>query len=291
VVVGGAGKTPVALEISRRLLERGRTPAILSRGYGRRGREDRVVAEATPWEEAGDEPALLKRRLPGTLVLVGRRRASLARRAVSLGADALILDDGLQHLALARDLDVVVIDASNPLGNGRRLPRGPLRERPSTALRRVGSRGLLWLTRCDLPRDGRTASLVDSAREAGLTGPVESAFVPSAPVDRRRAVLFAGIARPASFEALLRTAGVTVLGTRWFSDHHRYRDRDLGELRIAAASSGAEVLLTTEKDLVRIPEHERAGPPPIEAVAVDLKILSGEGALDSALDLALDRRR
>ena len=287
VVAGGAGKTPVAMEIVRRLLERGRKPAVLSRGYGRRGRGDLEVAATTPPDEAGDEPALFKERLPRALVLVGPRRASLAARAAAQGAEVIVLDDGLQHLALARDLDVVVMDASNPLGNGKRLPRGPLRERPSSAFRRAGKRGLLWLTRCDLPRDLRTDSLVAAAREAGLGGPVESAYATSAPIRGEAAFLFAGIARPVSFEALVRRAGASIVGSRWFPDHHRYSGGDLRALRHAAAAQGATRLLTTEKDLVRIPLGDREGRPPIEAVPIDLRILAGEEALVSALDLAL----
>jgi tetraacyldisaccharide 4'-kinase len=290
VVAGGAGKTPVTLEIARRLLERGRKAAILSRGHGRRGREDLEVSAATPSDQAGDEPALLKERLPGALVLVGPRRASLAARAASDGAEVLVLDDGLQHLSLARDLDVVVMDASNPLGNGKRLPRGPLREQPSSAFRRAGSRGLLWLTRCDLPRDRRTDALVAAAREAGMRGPVESAYATAAPIGKEAVFLFAGIGRPASFEALVRSAGASVAGARWFPDHHRYSSADLQALRQAAAAQGATRLLTTEKDLVRIPPGDRDALPPIEAVPIDLRILSGEDALLSALHLALGAR-
>jgi tetraacyldisaccharide 4'-kinase len=284
VVVGGAGKTPVAIEIARRLLDRGLRVAILSRGYRRKGRKDLVVERGTAWDQIGDEPALLKQRLPQAQVFVGARRASLAGRAAEQDAQVLVLDDGLQHLALARDLDVVVMDASNPLGNGRRLPRGPLRERPEGAFRRAGNRGLLWLTRCDLPRDGRTSALVAAARKAGLRGPVESAFVAAAPIASQPVFLFAGVARPASFEALVRGAGLRVVGSRWFPDHHPYSTRDLQALRRAA---GAAMLLTTEKDLVRIGTGDRAG---IEAVPVDLRILSGEDALLSALDLALGVR-
>jgi tetraacyldisaccharide 4'-kinase len=290
VVAGGAGKTPVAMEIVRRLLDRGRKPAVLSRGHGRRGRNDLEVTAETPWDVTGDEPALFKQRLPGALVLVGRRRASLAARAASQGADAVVLDDGLQHLSLARDLDVVVIDASNPLGNGGRLPRGPLRERPSTAFRRAGRRGLLWLTRCDLPRDRRTNALVAAAREAGLGGPVESAYATVAPIGREPAFLFAGIGQPASFEALVRRAGASVVGSRWFPDHHRYSTAELDGVRTAAAAHGATRLLTTEKDLVRISPASRNAPPPIEGVPVDVRVLSGEDALLSALDLALGAR-
>ena len=278
-MVGGAGKTPVTLALAERLLQRGRQPAVLTRGYGRRSRTPVEVGALTPVARAGDEPLLLKRRCPKLLVLVGQRRALLASQAVARGADVLLLDDGLQHPEVARDLDVVVMDASNPLGNGRVLPRGPLREPPG-ALRRV-RRGLLWLTRCDLPRAQELPRLA-------LPGPVESAFVPrDTQLSGRAAFAFAALARADSFEALLRNLGARVVGTRWFPDHHFYSARELAQLRRAAALAGADALATTEKDLVRLPEAELTGPPPIVAVPVDLRILAGEQALDAALDEVL----
>jgi len=189
----------------------------------------------------------------------------------------LLLDDGLQHHQLERDLDVVVMDASNPLGNGRLLPRGPLRE-PLDSLRRV-RRGLLWLTRCDLPRATELPRLP-------LAGPVESAFAArdSQPLAGKAAFLFAGLARPDSFEALVRARGARVAGSRWFGDHHRYSARDLLQLRRAAELAGAELLVTTEKDSVRLAPSDLTGPPPIAVVPVDLRILAGERALEAALD-------
>jgi tetraacyldisaccharide 4'-kinase len=279
LVVGGAGKTPVALELAQRLLRRGKQPAVLTRGYGRRARAPLEVSEHTPAVLAGDEPLLLKRRCPRLRVLVGPRRAVLAAQAVARGADVLLLDDGLQHHELERDLDVVVMDASNPLGNGRLLPRGPLRE-PVESLRRV-RRGLLWLTRCDLAR-------APELPRPPLAGPVESAFVPrEAPLTGKAVFAFAGVARPGSFEELVRAMGARVVGTRWFPDHHPYAARELQQLRREASLSGAEVLATTEKDLMRLPPAELTGPPPIVAVPVDLRITRGEQALEAALDQVL----
>jgi tetraacyldisaccharide 4'-kinase len=177
-----------------------------------------------------------------------------------------LLDDGLQHHALARDLDIIVADASNPLGNGALLPRGPLRELPS-ALSRV-RRGLLWLTRADLPRHPLAASL----RGFPL---VESLYQPRAELRGQRVFLFAGIARPLGFEASARALGAIVTGTRWFRDHHWYSPKDLSDLRREASGS---LLLTTEKDLVRI-----AGPAGISALPIELQVTSGEAALDAAL--------
>ena len=279
VSVGGAGKTPVALALAEELLRRGKQPALLSRGYGRRARHAVEVSEQTPYSLAGDEPLLLKRRCPRLRVLVGPRRARLASQAVARGADVLLLDDGLQHHQLERDLDVVVMDASNPLGNGRLLPRGPLRE-PLEALRRV-RRGLLWLTRCDLPRAPELPRLP-------LAGPVESAFVPrDARLAGQSVFLFAGLAQPTSFEALVGGLEAKVAGTRWFRDHHRYSPADLRQLRREAAVAGADVLVTTEKDLMRLAPSDLTGPPAIVAIPVDLRIVGGQQALEAALDEVL----
>lgn len=264
LTVGGAGKTPVALCIAQRLIARGRRPAVLSRGYGRKLRTPLQVSAESAVQEVGDEPLLLARR--GLVVFVGPSRALLAGLAVERGADVLVLDDGLQHHALYRDLDVLVADASNPFGNGHLLPLGPLRE-PLSALSRV-QRGLLWLTRCDLPRDPRVLRLP-------VWPTLESDYQTTADLRGKRVFLFAGIARPASFEATVRALGAEIAGSRWFRDHHFYTQYDLQALRREA---GTALLLTTEKDRVRI--EQRDG---IAAVTVDVRILRGEDALDAAL--------
>jgi tetraacyldisaccharide 4'-kinase len=266
LTVGGAGKTPVALWLAQRLIARGKKPAVLSRGYGRSSKEPLRVTAQTDVHLAGDEPLLLARH--GIDVWVAPRRSEIAPLAISKGADVLLLDDGLQHHSLARDLDIIVADASNPLGNGALLPRGPLRELPG-ALSRV-KRGLLWLTRCDLTRSPRTASLLPAFPR------VESQFeAPSSELRGQRVFLFAGIARPQSFETLARSLGTEIAGTRWFPDHHWFSPSELAELRKAA---GDAELLTTEKDLVRI-----ARPEGIWALRVELRVQS-PGPIEKLLD-------
>lgn len=264
LTVGGAGKTPVALFLSAKLAAAGRTPAILSRGYGRSSKAPLRVRPDTPVREAGDEPLLLARR--GAQVWVGPRRAQLAELAVAAGADVLLLDDGLQHHSLERDLDIIVADATNPLGNGALLPQGPLRELPS-ALRRV-RRGLLWLTRSDQPRHPRVSELASFPV-------VESAYQARADLRGRRVFAFAGIARPEGFLRTVLELGASVAGTRWFADHHFFTPGELRDLRRQDA-----LLVTTEKDLVRIPPGEAEG---IVPVPIDLRILRGEEHLDRAL--------
>lgn len=300
LAVGGAGKTPVAIAVAERLVQRGRRVAVLSRGYGAARRDarlvsdgDRILLDAT---EAGDEPSLVARRLPGVRVLCGPSRAELGRRAVEeLGADALLLDDGFQHRSLRRDLDVVVLDASNPFGNGRLLPAGPNREPPS-ALRRAG---LVWLTRVDQGEPAHLPALRLLAREATGRDPVESAHAPvdvtggtlrgglgPSALQGLRVLLLAGIARPASFRRTVEGMGAEVGAERLHPDHHRFTRSDLDEALRAAAASGCAVVVTTEKDAVRL-EPAWAADPRLRVVRIEARILRGEAALASALDAAL----
>jgi tetraacyldisaccharide 4'-kinase len=300
VAVGGAGKTPAAMAVARRLLARGRAVALLSRGYGAVRRDARVVSDGARVllgaAEAGDEPALLALRLPGVRVLCGPSRAEIARTAVeALGADALVLDDGFQHRSLARDLDVVVLDAADPFGNGRLLPAGPNRE-PRSALRRAG---LLWLSRVDQAAPPALDALRALAREATGRAAVESRYAPVDVLDGalsrtfgpgalrgRRALLLAGVARPEGFRRTLAALGAEVVEMRAFPDHHRYEVGEVEDVLRAADRAGCEVVATTEKDAVRLPRG-LAGDPRLRAVRIEAEIVAGEEVLAAALDEAL----
>jgi len=307
LAVGGAGKTPVTLALARLLQARGRTVAVLSRGYGATRADARVVSDGRAVlldaAEGGDEPVLLARRLPGLRVLCGPRRADLAARAVeALGADVLLLDDGLQHRALARDLDVVVLDAANPVGNGRLLPAGPNRE-PLSALRRAG---LCWLSRAD---QAEPAALVRwRERLRALTGlePVESRHAPLDLVDGTLGrplglealrglpvLLLSGLARPGAFRRTVEGLGARVVGERRHPDHHRFGAAELDEAFAAAAAAGAARVLTTEKDAVRL-APERAADPRLAVLRIEAEVLRGAEVLEQALQAALragDARR
>jgi tetraacyldisaccharide 4'-kinase len=300
VTVGGAGKTPAAIAVASRLVARGRQVAVLSRGYGATRSDARVVSDGTRVllgaAEAGDEPALLARRLPGVRVVCGPRRADLAALAVAtLGADALVLDDGFQHRALARDVDVVVLDAANPFGNGRLLPRGPNRE-PRAALRRAS---LVWLSRVDQADPAALAALRDLAREATGADPVESRHAPvdvvDAPLERSiglealrgtRVLLLAGVARPGGVRRTLESLGAIVTGERIYPDHHRFTAGELDEALTAARAFGAGRVVLTEKDAVRLPA-DRARDERLCAVRIDAEIVAGAAGLEAALDRAL----
>ncbi len=308
LAVGGAGKSPVAMLLCEQLRARGHRPAFLSRGYGRRnGAPLSVVCEGSgpllDARAAGDEPLLVARRCPWLTVLVGADRALLAQEAQRRGADVLVLDDGLQHHALARDLDVIVIDAKALLGNDRRLPRGPLRE-GAEAFARVGSRGLLWLSNArDVEENESMRTLLDAARQAGLRGPVRSATIAQGPADSSmpspldgsaslRGVpvyLLAGIARPERFAETVRALGAEIRGSRFFADHHPFTATQLANVRKAALGAGATRIVTTEKDAARIPATEMIGTPTISALPIELEILSGEELLTAALDTLLEK--
>jgi len=300
VAVGGAGKTPIAIAVARRLAARGRRVAVLSRGYGATRSDPRVVSDGAAVRldasEGGDEPVLIARRLPGTPVLCAPRRADAARLAVrDHRADVLVLDDGFQHRALARDLDVVVLDAVNPFGNGRLLPAGPNRE-PRSALRRAG---LLWLSRADQADEARLEELRALAREATGRAPVESRHAPVALVDGRlapagdlallrgrRVLLLAGIARPGGFRRTLAALGAEISGEVLFPDHHRFAAADVERALRAADAARCELVVTTEKDAVRLPAGA-AGEPRLRALRIEIELLRGGELLDGALDAAL----
>lgn len=302
LAVGGAGKTPAAMAIVERLLARGRRVAVLSRGYGAARRDARVVSNGARVllgaAEAGDEPALVARRLPAAAVLCGPRRAALARTAVGvLGADALVLDDGFQHRALGRDLDVVVLDAVNPFGSGRLLPAGPNRE-PRSALRRAD---LVWLSRVDQAEPAAADALRALAREATGRAPVESRHAPVDVLDGalerglgvealrgERVLLLAGVARPAGFRRTVASLGAEIVAERLFPDHHRFAAAELEEALRAADAARCEAVVTTEKDAVRLPPRAAADPR-IRVVRIEAEVVAGGEGLERALDEALGR--
>jgi tetraacyldisaccharide 4'-kinase len=253
--VGGTGKTPVVIDFAMRLRARGIDAHILVRGYGGATRGTILVEPARhAAAEVGDEALLLAAAAP---CWVGADRAASARAAVASGAAALLLDDGLQNPALTKDLSVLVIDGAAGFGNGRLLPAGPLREPPASAARRCQAAILIGTDRA-----GATAAL-----PPGL--PVLHARLTPGSAMRalagRRAYAFAGIGRPAKFFTTLREACIVLAGTRAFPDHHPYRAAELAALRRDAAAAGA-ILVTTEKDYVRLPVPARAG---ITALAAD----------------------
>ena len=259
LTAGGTGKTPVVDHIGRILTEPGKKVAVVSRGYGRkRIEEERVVSEGHGPEiapgMAGDEPYLLSCRNPDLLVLVARRRRSAVERAIrEFGAEVVILDDGFQHLAVKRHLDIVLLDAQRPLGNGRVLPAGPLREFPG-ALRR-GNLFVFTRWRGDetpFPVPGKVLHCrhVLYPIAVSLNG-VGVALADLAPL---KGAAFAGIADPARFFDDLDRYGLHLARKLPFDDHVRYGARELKA--VCDLAEGLDYLVTTEKDGVKLLEAE-----------------------------------
>ncbi len=263
---GGTGKTPVTIWMCEFLLEMGLRPAVLTRGYGGRGNgPGRVPLSGNPAELSdlfGDEPVMISEHLPLTPVWVGRDRAASGKAALARSAvDVFVLDDGFQHLALYRDLDIVLLDCRSPFGNGFVLPAGPLRE-PASNLKRADA---LVITHVD--RDADAAPLRVKLERLFPGIPVftcrhkvrgislrkgEPVIDLNALLDRK-AVVFAGIAGPEGFFNDIRGAGIRICGSFSFPDHHRYTAGDFSRIFHAVSEHGAEVIITTAKDAVRIP--------------------------------------
>jgi len=249
--VGGSGKTPFAMWLAAAVAVRGTKVAIVLRGYGGSlsGRGGVVSAGLGPIvspREAGDEAYLAALKSPpGVAVHVGADRVAAARHAAKDGARAVVLDDGFQHRRLHRDCDIVLVCPEDLDPRTSTLPRGPLREKP-LALRRahlVAGFEAEWVGRSDAPE-----ILIASA----LTGLVDLAG-DVAPIERgRRAFLFAGVARPERLVRDAKLAGIEVAGVRLFRDHHWFDRRELDAVATEARDLRADLLLTTEKDLVRV---------------------------------------
>jgi tetraacyldisaccharide 4'-kinase len=285
ITLGGTGKTPFVEYVCRWFLERGKRPAILSRGYRSAG-------------NGNDEAELLRANLPGVPHLQGHDRVQLARRAIeSYQPDVLVLDDGFQHRRLARDLDIVLIDCTEPFGYGRIFPRGLLRE-PIANLRRSD---LIVLSRAELctPED----LMRIRGQIAGAAGELPFVLAEHSPttfrsVDgqtwsvrtlRNRSVAaFCGIGNPEAFWRTLERLGCSVVGKCCFPDHHHYSTEDLARLALWAKELRSEFVVMTQKDQVKIADRELAGRP-LVALHIEVALRDPVGHIDDALTQILSQ--
>ena len=297
VTAGGTGKTPVTEKFARELTAAGRKVAILSRGYRRK--------EAPWWQRAftqvmeppivvsdghhvledaatgGDEPYMLANNLPGVCVIVDRNRVKAGRWAIRhYGCDTLILDDGFQYQRLKHSLEVVLVDKTNPFGNGHMLPRGVLRE-PAKHIARAD---VIFLTKSD----GDTAEVTAQIRELNSKAEIiECRHAPrmlkdvwsreELPLEWLKGKTLAslsGIAVPQGFEDSLRKLGAKVIWCERYADHHRYDASEIIYALNRTSDLGAEALITTEKDAVRFPQLKTT-PVPCYYLRVDIEILRG----------------
>ncbi len=288
LTVGGTGKTPMVEWIARHLRAKGVRVAILSRGYGA--------------EQGGlnDEALELELALPDVPHLQNPDRVASSAIAIEeLATQLLLLDDGFQHRRLARDLDIVLLDASEPFGFDHVLPRGTLRE-PVDGLRRAG---VVVLSRADMigldqreairrralelsPQaawcevEHRAAALVDASGEAS----------PIASLAGKSVAAFCGIGNPAGFRHTLDALGANVAAWREFPDHHNYTRGDVDSICTLARDSGAKLIVCTRKDLVKL-RVAAIGGIPLRAIGVELRFLRGEDAMTGALRPIVERAR
>ncbi|HUO94488.1 MAG TPA: tetraacyldisaccharide 4'-kinase [Rhizomicrobium sp.] len=252
LTAGGSGKTPIVEAIVRNLKAQGVHVVVLSRGYGGHLAGPIMVnPQIHTAGDVGDEPLMLSATAP---VIVARDREKGAILADIEGADIIVMDDGYQNFALEKDISIVVVDAEKGFGNGRILPAGPLREPAARGLARADAVVLVGQGAPALP---------------GYSGPVLRAnLVPRGgePLTGRKAVAFAGIGRPEKFFATLSTLKVDLSVTQAFPDHHRFTPAEISQLKAKAKQEGA-MLVTTEKDFVRLAPADREGIAALPVVA------------------------
>ena len=318
LTVGGTGKTPVVEVFARDLQKSGRKVAILSRGYKKEEPEvfvklldkilmrekripPRVVSDGRTLlldsRMSGDEPYMLATHLPDVAVLVDKDRVKSGRYAITkLGCDTLILDDGFQYLSLRHRLDIVLVDRTNPFGNGYVLPRGILRE-PSRNIRRAS---YIFITKCDgtdteglraqLRKLNPAAEIIECTHRARF---LKDVFTDEAkPLDFLRGLPVAavsGIAAPGGFESELERQGARIVLRKRFADHHRYTQQQIIDIINRSHAAGVAAVITTEKDAVRFPKVDRRDVP-IYFLRVDIELLSGTESFDECISRICFRR-
>jgi tetraacyldisaccharide 4'-kinase len=310
LTVGGTGKTPVVEMFAKALHDRGRKVAILSRGYKSKAppfwkkwwfalnhtepEPPRIVSDGQQVlldsEMAGDEPFMLARNLPGVVVLVDKDRVKAGAFAIKrFGCDTLVLDDGFQYLPLKGRLNLLLVDKTNPFGNGHLLPRGILRE----PVKHLSRASYVFLTKSKGVRDEEleamiqkfnpTAEIIECAHKPQYLQRIDTGErLPLTALAGRRIGALSGIAAPESFEAFLRETGAQLVYTRRFLDHYRFTHEDLGEVFRDAVEARVEIMVTTEKDAVRIAASEKF-PMPCYYLRLEIEILRGAADFQEAV--------
>lgn len=277
ITTGGTGKTPLCIWLAERLLEIQLCPAVVSRGY----HAEKGVGS--------DEMQVISRRVPGAVCVANPQRIAAAELAIEeCGAEVIILDDGFQHRGLARDVDIVLIDATLPFGFGHLLPRGLLRE----PLANLGRADLLIVTHADQVGSGDLRSIIENLNRLAPGAPtarcqhtqtalisLNGAVEPNGPPPASRIFLTAGIGNPRSFRDSVLARGVDVVGACWWPDHHRYRSRDVEFVLKRAEHYSASAVFTTEKDLVKLQDLSHDWRVPVYALRVDIEFLEEDAEI------------
>lgn len=317
--VGGSGKTPFAIYLAEQIIKRWNlNTAIVSRGYGKKN-ENKITPVSNGQSilcspgEAGDEAYLAATKVPGLIVVTGANRVEAGKAAIErFGAQAIVLDDGFQHRRLARQRDLVLIDAVRRLGNGRCLPAGPLREPPSAlsrahwlllCQRQPGSEneGPLRFPDLSIGADLRVLeiALVPDALECFVPGGEEAASASFQRMDSSsearsmRWLLVSGIAYPPAFERSVKSMGMLPAGCRVYADHFRYTSQDWISIVSEARRLGAQGILTTEKDFWKLLHAAGSGVRDclrdlaIAVLSLKVSIIKGEEAFWQDMQQAL----
>lgn len=310
LTVGGTGKTPVVERLARTLHAKGRKVAILSRGY--KSRKERMFQKVIRWilnkppspprvvsdgttvffdsEVAGDEPYMLARNLPGVIVVTDKDRVKAGQFAIrQFGVDTLILDDGFQYYQLQDHLQLLLVDKTNPFGNGRLLPRGILRE-PISQMRRAS---YIFLTKSEEDPDEKLVSTLEKHRSERewiecvhrpqfLQAVLGDDQLPLRWLEGKRVGALSGIATPESFETFLEELGAKEIVPFRFLDHHRFSGSELEEVSTRVEELKLDALVTTEKDAVRI-KPDFTTPFPFYFLRVEIHMLSGSENFEAAV--------
>ena len=265
ITLGGTGKTPAVISVAKAAKNHGLSPCILTRGYKAKSGDTCFISKGEgpliSAADAGDEAYLMAEILRGIPVVKGKNRYEAGLLALKeYPAPVFILDDGFQHWGLQRDIDIVLIDATNPFGNKRLFPEGMLRE-PLTALKRAH---VIIITKSDIAQAESIAAISQEVRKINPDAPVFTAFhKPVELVDtagnttelkslmNKKVYVITGIASNIYFESLLRTNGAQIIDSKTFRDHHSYTQKDIDEIKSDAM--GLDII-TTEKDMVKLKE-------------------------------------
>lgn len=283
ITTGGTGKTPMVAWVVAQLQAAGKTPAILTRGY-------RAV------NGKSDEAELLKS-ITGAPVIVNPDRVTGARAAVSQGADVIVMDDGFQHRRLRRDMDIVLVDATNPFGYDHCLPRGLLRE-PPAALREAAA---VVITRSDAAEPEQISALREKLTSLAPQASIHTAIHrPVAVIDEnatrqelsiltgRKVCAFCGLGNPGHFFRMLGELGARLVSTQTFDDHAEYTPQVIDSLRRTAENCDAEIFITTQKDAVKLTDTELALP--VWKLAIEIEITNADGSLTGLVLAAANKR-
>lgn len=285
ITLGGTGKTPLVIYIGKRLKKQDENFAILTRGYKRKNKKMvEIPGEKVNWQKVGDEPYMLSSELPDVPIFINKNRYRAGKEALRKHKTRIfILDDGFQHWRLERDVNIMMIDCLNPFGGGRLFPAGFLRE-PLSALKRAD---LFVLNRVDqvtniedikqvLNKYNPDALKVESLYLLdSIKNFLDNSLVDVEALKGKGVAAFSGIANSLSFEKTLDQLRIKTIKHFEFSDHFPYREEDISKLEEDSLNLGAQAILTTEKDAVRIPKvkHLRI---PLYVIKIKLKMTKGE---------------